>query len=456
MTDPSDELADRPSRPGGFCRDCLTEQTHKVSRCQKCGSPRVLWHGEMFDLSMAHVDCDAFYATVEKRDHPSLRDHPVIIGGGRRGVVMTACYLARIKGVRSAMPMWQALKACPEAKIVRPNMDKYAEVGRQVRELMFGLTPLVEPLSIDEAFLDLAGTEKVHGAPPAITLASFSQRVAAEIGITISVGLSHNKFLAKIASDFRKPRGFSVIGRQETVSFMASNPVSIIWGVGAATQAKLSRDGIHTVADLQALGADVLTRRYGSMGLRLAHLAFGRDQREVKSSRKSKSVSAETTFNDDKSDRDELAPILRHLSEKVSRRLKAKNIAGRTIVLKMKTSNFKSRTRNRTLPDPTQLAEVLYETTHELMMKELDARTKFRLIGVGVSDLTDGTFADPGDLTQPDLNKRISLERAMDSLVDRFGDRAVETGLTYGAIKPRERRDENADDLDAAHGADDG
>lgn len=402
---------------------------------------------------MAHIDCDAFYATVEKRDDPSLRDHPVIIGGGRRGVVSTACYLARVHGVHSAMPMWQALKACPNAKIVRPNMDKYAQVGRQVRDLMFELTPMVEPLSIDEAFLDLAGTEKLHGAPPALTLARFAQRVNAEIGITVSIGLSHNKFLAKIASDFRKPRGFSVVGRAETVDFMASNPVSIIWGVGSASQAKLAKDGIHTVADLQAMDRNVLARRYGSMGLRLADLAFGRDTRHVKPTRKAKSISSETTFNDDKHSRDELAPILRHLSEKVSRRLKAKALAGRTVVLKMKTSEFKSRTRNRTLPDPTQLADVLYEVAHELMEKELDSRTKFRLIGVGVSDLTDGDLADPGDLTQPDFAKRASLERAMDDLVGRFGDRAVETGLTYKRIKPRERLDENADDLQQDDGS---
>ncbi|MEO0635554.1 MAG: DNA polymerase IV [Pseudomonadota bacterium] len=451
MTAPSEtELEeDAPARPGGLCRDCLSQLSSQDRRCPDCGSPRVLWHSELFGLSMAHVDCDAFYATVEKRDDPSLREHPVIIGGGRRGVVSTACYIARIHGVRSAMPMWQALKACPNAKVVPPNMDKYARVGRQVRDLMFELTPLVEPLSIDEAFLDLSGTEKVHGAPPAITLARFAQRVNDEIGITVSIGLSHNKFLAKIASDFRKPRGFSVIGRAETVSFMASNPVSIIWGVGKATQAKLAKDGIHTVADLQTIDNAVLMRRYGGMGLRLADLAFGRDTRHVKPTRKSKSVSSETTFNDDKQSRDELAPILRHLSEKVSRRLKAKGISGKTIVLKMKTSDFKSRTRNRTLPDPTQLADVLFETAHELMEKELDGKTSFRLIGVGVNDLSDGDLADPGDLTRPELKKRASLERAVDTLVDRFGDRAVETGLTYGRVKTRRRLDENADDLEA-------
>lgn len=195
-----------------------------------CGSPRLVRHAELYKLSLAHVDCDAFYASVEKRDNPELRDKPLIIGGGKRGVVSTACYIARIHGVRSAMPMFKALEACPEAVVVKPNMEKYAKVGREVRQLMLDLTPLVEPISIDEAFMDLGGTERLHRAPAAIVLARFAKRVEEEIGITISVGLSYCKYLAKVASDFEKPRGFSVIGEAEALDFLRNKPVSMIWG----------------------------------------------------------------------------------------------------------------------------------------------------------------------------------------------------------------------------------
>ncbi|MGN6536984.1 MAG: DNA polymerase IV, partial [Mesorhizobium sp.] len=189
----------------GFCRDCLRLQSGPVRRCERCGSPRLARHAELYRLHLAHIDCDAFYAAVEKRDNPALRDKPVIIGGGKRGVVSTACYIARIQGVRSAMPMFKALEACPEAIVIKPDMEKYVRVGREVRAMMQALTPLVEPISIDEAYLDLAGTERLHGLPPALVLARFARAVEKDIGITVSAGLSYCKFLAKIASDFRKP-----------------------------------------------------------------------------------------------------------------------------------------------------------------------------------------------------------------------------------------------------------
>ena len=231
----------------GFCRDCLSRQHGPVSRCAACGSPRLARHDELYALHVAHIDCDAFYAAVEKRDRPELRDRPVIIGGGKRGVVSTACYIARINGVRSAMPMFKALEACPEAVVIKPDMEKYVSVGRQVRAMMQALTPLVEPVSIDEAFLDLAGTERLHGLPPALVLARFSRDVEKEIGISVSAGLSYCKFLAKVASDFRKPRGFSIIGRAEAVGFLAEQPVTLIWGVGKAFAAVLERDGIRPI-----------------------------------------------------------------------------------------------------------------------------------------------------------------------------------------------------------------
>src|SRR5690606_31609317 len=235
----------------GFCRDCLTLQHDSGQRCERCGSPRLVRHPELYRLHLAHIDCDAFYAAIEKRDNPSLRDRPVIIGGGKRGVVSTACYIARIKGVRSAMPMFKALEACPEAIVIKPDMEKYVAVGREVRAMMQALTPLVEPVSIDEAFLDLTGTARLHGRPAAFVLADFAARVERDIGITVSVGLSYSKFLAKIASDMNKPRGFAAIGRAEAPSFLAGQPVTLIWGVGKAFAETLARDGIRSIGQLQ-------------------------------------------------------------------------------------------------------------------------------------------------------------------------------------------------------------
>ncbi|EFL90178.1 DNA polymerase IV 1 [Ahrensia sp. R2A130] len=393
-------------------------------------------HPELAQLSLAHVDCDAFYASVEKRDDPSLANKPVIVGGGTRGVVTTCCYIARIKGVRSAMPMFKALKLCPEATIVRPRMKVYAEVGLQVREMMRSLTPVVEPLSIDEAFLDLSGTEKLHGAIPALTLARFSRRVSDEVGISISVGLAANKFLAKVASDLEKPRGFSVIGAAEAYDFLATKPVSLIWGVGRAMQNKLHGDNIRLISDLQQMEEEDLIRRYGSMGMRLARLSKGLDFRRVEARSASKSVSSETTFNDDKSLPADLVPILRRQSEKVAARLKEKHLAGQTVVLKLKTADFKSRTRNTTLPDPTQLADRIFSVGRTMLQKELDG-TRFRLLGIGVSDMKSDETADPGDLVDDGAQRRAKAERAMDDLRARFGDQSVELGLTFGTVKPR-------------------
>ncbi len=412
-----------------------------VRRCARCGSPRLIRHDELYELAIAHIDCDAFYASVEKRDDPALRDRPVIIGGGRRGVVSTACYIARIKGVHSAMPMFKALKACPEAAVVKPNMEKYVRVGREVREMMRSLTPAVEPISIDEAFLDLTGTERLHGEPPARVLARFAGRVEAEIGITVSVGLSYCKYLAKVASDLEKPRGFSTVGRAEALTFLADKPVSMIWGVGKAFNAALARDGIRTIGQLQTMERTALMRTYGTMGDRLYHLSRGQDSRKVSAHGEAKSVSSETTFNDDLATLEELVTVLRSLSERVSERLKKKHIAGRTIVLKLKTSDFKIRTRNRQLADPTRLADRIFSTSLELLRKEADG-TKFRLIGVGVSDLCNDDRADPPDLVDVTGRKRAIAEGAIDAVREKFGRRAVETGYTFGKSgKARPQRD---------------
>jgi DNA polymerase IV len=414
----------------GFCRDCLADNPDHVRRCRTCGSPRLLAHPQLSKLAIAHVDCDAFYATIEKRDNPSLRDKPVIVGGGKRGVVATACYVARTFGVKSAMPMFQARRLCPNAEVVPPDMAKYARVGREVRALMLDLTPLVEPLSIDEAFLDLGGTERLHGMIPAKALARFAKEVESKLGITISIGLSANKFLAKIASDLDKPRGYSVLSPEEAPSFLAPRPVTFIWGVGKVFGDTLARDGYRTIADLQRADETELMRRYGVEGQRLARLARGIDKRAVSPDRETKSVSAETTFATDIADQRTLERLLWELCEKVSARLKAKEIAGTTVTLKLKTADFRLRTRARSLPAPTQLAAAIFEQGRELLAREVDG-TQFRLLGIGVSALTSDEEADPADLVNAQAQRTAAAEHAMDRLRDRFGRGAVIRGRSF-------------------------
>ncbi|MDW9373526.1 DNA polymerase IV [Sinorhizobium meliloti] len=424
-------MIDSAAPPSGFCRDCLKEQAAHPRRCLACGSPRLLRHSELYRLTLAHIDCDAFYASVEKRDNPELADKPVIIGGGKRGVVSTACYIARIHGVRSAMPMFKALEACPQAVVIKPDMEKYVRVGREVRAMMQELTPLVQPLSIDEAFLDLSGTERLHHHPPARTLARFAKRVEQEIGITVSVGLSYCKFLAKVASDLQKPRGFSVIGQAEAVDFLKAKPVTLIWGVGKAFAATLERDGIRAIGQLQTMEEADLMRRYGTMGRRLYRLSRGLDERSVEIDGEAKSVSSETTFNDDLARQEDLVAHLRGLSEQVAFRLRKSALAGQTVVLKLKTADFKTRTRNRRLESPTRLADRIFRTGLQLLEKEVDG-TKYRLIGIGVSDLVDPDLADPPDLVDPQASRRAAAEDAINRLRDKFGKTSVETGYTFG------------------------
>ena len=419
---------------GSLCRDCLTwlpkGPQQGLQRCTSCGGPRLLAHSELLRLHIAHIDCDAFYAAIEKRDNPELADKPVIVGGGRRGVVSTCCYIARIYGVRSAMPMFKALDACPDAVVIKPNMEKYIAVGKDIRERMRALTPLVEPLSIDEAFLDLNGTERLHQRPTSETLARFAKSIEDEIGITVSVGLSHNKFLAKIASDLEKPRGFSVIGKCETVAFLAKQNVSLIFGVGKTFAAKLQSDGFRTIGDLQRAEPAELAKRYGASGLRLAKLSKGEDTRDVTPSRDAKSISAERTFNEDIHDFQELRRILRKVAEKVSVRAKASELAGYRVTLKLKTADFKTITRAHTLSDPTNLSDRIFRTADE-MLEELCNGTRYRLLGVGISELTDALLADPDDLLDEGATKRAKAERAIDLLRERMGEAPVETGLTF-------------------------
>jgi len=416
-----------------FCRDCLADAVAQSARCRICGSPRIVRHDELAKLSIAHVDCDAFYATIEKRDDPALAAEPVIVGGGRRGVVAAACYVARTFGVRSAMPMFAALRLCPHARVVRPDMDKYVRVGREVRQMMLVLTPLVEPLSIDEAFLDLSGTERLHGLPPAKVLARFAADVEKKLSITVSIGLSCNKFLAKIASDLDKPRGFAVLGASEAPTFLAPKPVSFIFGVGKVSAARLARDGFARIADLQQASEFEMMRRYGAEGRRLARLARGIDQRQVSADRETKSVSAETTFDRDISAFPPLERILWSQTEEVSARLKEKALAGATVTLKLKTADFRIRTRAHSFGSPTQLAGKIFGAARSLLERETDG-TKFRLLGVGLSALTTADHADPADFVDA---RAAEAEHAVDRVRARFGEDALVRGL---AFEPSEKR----------------
>jgi DNA polymerase-4 len=410
-----------------LCRDCLT-QFDAGSRCPNCRSPRIISHPELSDLSIAHMDCDAFYASVEKRDNPTLANQPVIIGGGKRGVVSTACYIARIKGVHSAMPMFKALKLCPEAVVVKPRMPAYVEASKAIRAMMDELTPSVEPLSLDEAFMDLTGTTKLHGRAPAVSLAHLIKRMKDELGLTGSIGLSHNKFLAKVASDLDKPRGFSVIGKAETSDFLRDRPVSLIWGVGQVTRASLEKAGIRTFADLLRWDRRDLSARFGSMGERLYHLARGQDRRRISANSPMKSISNETTFFEDTASTDILDGHIWRLSEKVSDRAKARDIAGHVVTLKLKTREFTSLTRRLTLSDPTQSSDRIYRTARGLF-DQVGNPGPYRLIGVGISDLTSAEDADSlGDLLDPDANKRRAVEAAADKIKENFGPDAILKG----------------------------
>lgn len=428
-----------------LCRDCFSiVDQERPERCARCASPRLVAHAEIDTLTIAHVDCDAFFAAVEKRDNPDLQDKPVIIGGGRRGVVSTCCYLARIHGVRSAMPMFKALAACPDAVVVRPDFDKYVVAGRTIRAMMQELTPLVQPLSIDEAFLDLSGTERVHRAPPAAVLARFAKRVEDTVGITVSVGLAPNKFLAKFASDAQKPRGFTVIGQRDAMARLADEPVSRLPGIGPAAERRLARHGILKVGHLQAFSLPDLMKRVGTDAPRLHRLSHGEDARQVDPSSERKSVSAETTFDADIGDRETLLSILRHLSERVSTRLKAADFAGRTVTLKLKTPDFRSHTRAETLAAPTAMAHRIFAAGKSLLSAEADGR-RFRLIGIGVSHLCDIEKADAADFFDPQAVRLGQAERAMDALRARFGEDSIATGLTHATPRRGRRSPQTPD-----------
>jgi DNA polymerase-4 len=409
-----------------LCRDCLALPEDDGPVCKACGGRRIVRHPELLTLSIAHVDCDAFYASVEKRDRPELAASPVIVGGGQRGVVTAACYVARMSGVRSAMPMFKALAACPDAVVIRPNFAKYSEAARQIRAIMARLTPLVQPLSIDEAVLDLSGTEALHGAPPAAVLARFATMVEREAGVTISVGLAPNRLLAKLAAGREKPRGFCVIGR-EAAALLAPEPVRLLPGIGPALAKRLEALGITRLGHLQSLDDREARRRLGDDGPALARRARGEDSRPVDPSRETKSISAETTFERDLTQVADMEHHLWRLSEKLARRLKEKDFAAGGVVLKLKTSRFASRTRAGRLSGPTVLPDLLFQAARSLLAREADG-TAFRLIGIGASPLLPGRDADLGDLADPAAPRRAATQAALDALRLRYGDQVIGRG----------------------------
>lgn len=410
-----------------LCRDCLSDVPEALSRCPLCDGRRIVAHPELGELAIAHLDCDAFYAAVETRDNPALAEKPLIVGGGRRGVVLTASYAARTFGVKSAMPMFQALKLCPQAIVVRPNMDKYATVARDIRALLLCSTPQVEPLSLDEAYLDLLGTTRLHGMTPAQTLARLVKQIEHTIGIPVSVGLSYNKFLAKLASDLDKPRGFAVIGRAEAKHFLRDKPIAMIRGVGPVLQARLHKHGLERIGQLQDADLSLLMHRYGDTALWLHRLANAEDDRTVDANAERRTLSAETTFERDIATFAELEGILWEQVERVSERAKASGIGGRTITLKLKTAGFRIKTRSASIENPTQLCDIIFRIGRRLLAREATG-IPYRLLGVGLTHICAAAECDPPDLLDVGSARRAAVEKAMDDVRAKFGSNALRKG----------------------------
>jgi len=407
-----------------ICRDCLWTADSLVERCGACASRRVVRHDELARLTIAHLDCDAFYASVEKRDRPELRDVPVIVGGGKRGVVTTACYIARLYGVGSAMPMFKALKACPDAVVIKPDFAKYRAASDAIFGAVRRLTPLVQTLSLDEAWIDLAGTERLNGGPPALQLIRLQQQIEAEVGLTVSIGLAPNRFLAKVASELDKPRGFSVIGA-EAQALLAPKPVGVLPGVGPVFRKTLQSDGFATVGDLAAADVRDLVKRYGETGLRLHDLAHGRDARLVNPGHERKGMSAETTFNEDLTTAADLEAELWPLCEKLASKARRDGVASRVVMLKLRRTDFKIITRRVTLPEPVQTARALFAAGRELMGPELGR--PYRLIGIGMGDVHDAVDAPSALFDSPEA-RTLKTETAIDRLRAKFGAGAVVAG----------------------------
>lgn len=377
-----------------------------------------------------HVDMDEFFAAVEKLDNPELRGQPLLIGGDPkgRGVVATASYEARTFGCHSAMPMATAVRLCPQAIIIRPRGRRYGEVSEQVFAIFERFTPLIEPLSIDEAFLDITGTERLLG-PPRQAAANLKQAIQEEVGLTASVGLAPNKFLAKLASDMDKPDGLTVVPKDGVQAFLDPLPIRKLWGVGPSTAAVIGRLGVQTVGQLRAIDPAELTRQLGSTGEHLARLARGLDDRSVTPNSQAKSIGQEVTFPRDIADPDELRSVLLGQVEQVARRCRRHGLAARTVTIKVRYGDFKTITRSHTLAEATDLTDALWTGVRNLF-DEWAARSfkPVRLIGATATGLvardkvSESLFPDEQD------QRKGRLDRTVDDIIDRFGKGSIGRG----------------------------
>ena len=416
-----------------LCRDCYANgywgAEAPPSACPRCGAARLVVDDDILDLSIAHLDCDSFYASIEKRDHPELLTKPVMVGGESRGVVAAACYEARKYGVRSAMPTFQAKRLCPDITIIKPRMDHYVAVSRQIRAMMQELTPLVEPLSIDEAFLDLTGTQALHKASPAEMLMRLQARIEKEIGITVSVGLAANKSLAKLASDQDKPHGFFVLNAKQAASWLRYRPVSTIYGIGKSSARRLQDAGFQLCGDLADAELKQLVPLLGKQALFIQNLAKGIDHRPVKVEREAKSVSSETTFETDLSSEAQLLPVLERQAQRVSRRLKQQALQGNVITLKLKSAEFKTLSRRKTITAPTDKAHEIFDVARGLLQAEMGPKRRWRLLGVGVDGFENAKQnADFLTMLDPKFDRKTKLEQAMDDVHEKFGADLVFSG----------------------------
>ncbi len=386
--------------------------------------------------SIAHVDMDAFYASIEQRDRPELHGLPVIVGADPkgRGVVSAASYEARVFGVRSAMPIGKAARLCPHGVFVPVDMAKYARVSDEIMAVLADFSPLVEPVSVDEAFVDLTGTASLFG-PPSEAVRSIKRRIRAETGLTASAGLASNKFIAKIASDLRKPDGMVVVEPGHEAEFLAPLPIERLWGVGKATAKSLAALGIATIGQLQRLSRATLVRRLGDHGADLHELAFGRDERAVTPWTAPKSMGAETTFERDTDDRARLETTLRGQAERVARELRAGGVAASRVTLKLRFADFRTLTRSHT-GDPTQDGLDLYRRVMVLFGREPLVQ-RVRLIGLSASTLGPPASGQLG-LLDPDAVRRERLARAVDGITGRFGAGMIRPAAL---VRPRPRRD---------------
>lgn len=392
-----------------------------------------------------HVDMDAFFAAVEQRDHPEYRGKPVIVGadpkGGKgRGVVSTCSYEARKYGVHSAMPISQAYKLCPQGIYVYPNGRLYQQVSAEIFDILYEFTDAVEPLSIDEAFLDVTGSVPLFGDGPTIA-ALIKKRIFEKEQITASVGVAPNKYLAKIASDLQKPDGLVVVDPDKVMEFLAPLDISRLWGAGEKTQAVLKKMGIHTIGDLARFPGKVLDQKLGKMGQHFYNLAHGIDNREVEYGETVKSVSNEHTFSHDVLDEPILQKTLLQLTEKVGYRLRKKKLCGRTIHLKLRYENFSTITRNRTIPDPTDSTQAIFETVKKLFEDNYQKGRKVRLLGVGISGFGE-RHSRQLSLFDHYNQKARQLDQIQDQLTERFGKKII----TRAAGLEKDRKQEDWDE----------